>query len=235
MSVNGKVIGKKVFFRDDRIFTIISVVNGMKVPAEKDIEKRGYLPRSAFYDLRPREKQSMLIKLKNKQEITREQMIEVIKSVSSSFSIDKFEGLEDVRYQRLFNKIVTAIVTAVVALLSLLLAGIGIYGILSYSIQIRRFEIGARLAIGAKRTNIFTLIFKDNAGGILIGFGVSVLLLICLFLSFNGYLNTYVSLQMLPLFILTFSLILVVSFLACYLPLRQYINKPVIHSLKGSE
>jgi hypothetical protein len=30
-------------------------------------------------------------------------------------------------------------------------------------------------------------------------------------------------------------LILIVSFLACYLPLRQYINKPVIHALKGSE
>ena len=103
MSVNGKVIGKKVFFRDDRIFTIIGVVKGMKVPAEKDIAKRAYLPRSAVYDLRPREKQSMLIKLKNKQELTREQVIDVIKSVSSSFSIDKFESLGDARYQRLFN------------------------------------------------------------------------------------------------------------------------------------
>jgi len=235
MSVNGKVIGNKVFFRDDRVFTIVGVVKGMKVPAEQDIAKRVYLPRSAVYDLQPREKQSMLIKLKTGQEITRAQVIDVIKSVSSAFSIDKLESLEDVRYQRLFNKIVTAIVTAVVAFLSLILAGIGIYGILSYSIQIRRFEIGARLAIGAKRTNILTLIFKDNAGGILIGFVVSTLLLICLFLSFNGYLNTYISLQMLPLFMLTLSLILVISFLACYLPLRQYINKPVIHSLKGSE
>ncbi len=235
MSVKGKVIGNKVFFRDDRVFTIVGVVKGMKVPAEQDIAKRVYLPRSAVYDLQPREKQSMLIKLKTGQEITRAQVIDVIKSVSSAFSIDKLESLEDVRYQRLFNKIVTAIVTAVVAFLSLILAGIGIYGILSYSIQIRRFEIGARLAIGAKRTNIFTLILKDNAGGILIGFVVSILLLICLFLSFNGYLNTYISLQMLPLFMLTLSLILVISFLACYLPLRQYINKPVIHSLKGSE
>jgi predicted permease len=235
MSVHGKVIGKKVFFRNDRIFTIIGVVKGMKVPAEKDIEKRAYLPRSAVYDLRPREKQSILIKLKNKQEITREQVIDVIKSVSSSFSIDKLESLEAVRYQRLFNQIVTAIVTAVVALLSLMLAGIGIYGILSYSIQIRRFEIGARLAIGAKRINILTLVFKDNAVGILVGFTVSALLLLCLFLNFNHYLHSYISLQMLPLFMLTLSLILIVSFLACYLPLRQYINKPVIHALKGSE
>jgi ABC-type antimicrobial peptide transport system permease subunit len=116
-----------------------------------------------------------------------------------------------------------------------MLAGIGIYGILSYSIQIRRFEIGARLAIGAKRINILTLVFKDNAGGILVGFTVSSLLLLGLFFSFNDSLNPYVSLQMLPLFMLTFSLILIVSFLACYLPLRQYINKPVIHALKGCE
>jgi predicted permease len=235
LSEKGDVIGKKVFFREDRVFTIVGVVKGMKVPAENDIAERAYIPRSSVYDLLAREKKSILIKLKVEQEITRQQVVEIIKNVSSAYSVDKLETLEDVRYQRLFNKIVTAIVTAVVALLSLMLAGIGIYGILSYSIQIRRFEIGARLAIGAKRANIITLIFKDNAGGILIGFGVSALLLLCLFLNFNHYLNPYISLEMLALFMLTLSLILIVSFLACYFPLRQYINKPVIHALKGSE
>jgi predicted permease len=231
----GDVIGKKVFFKGERIFTIIGVVNGMTVPAEQEGGSRVYIPRSAVYDLRPREKQSVLIKLKENQEITREQVVEVIKSISSSFSVDKLEALEYVRHQRLFNQIVTALVTALLSIFSLLLAGIGIYGILSYSIQIRRFEIGARLALGAKRANIFTLIFKDNTGGIFIGFVLSSLLLLCLIFSFNRYLNTYINLQMLSLFILTLSSILAISFLACYLPLRQYINKPVINSLKGSE
>ena len=207
LSKQGDVIGKKVFFKEDRIFTIVGVVKGMKVPAENNIAERAYLPRSAVYDLLAQEKKAMLIKLKGEQKITRQQVIEVIKSVSSAYSVDQLESLENVSYQRLFNQIVTAVVTAVVALLSLILAGIGIYGILSYSIQIRRFEIGTRLALGAKRTNIFTLIFKDNAGGILIGFGVSTLLLLCLFLSFNGYLKTYISVQMLALFMLTLSLI----------------------------
>jgi len=235
LTEKGDVVGKKVFFKDDRIFTIIGVVNGMKVPAEQAVGARVYIPKSAVYDLRPIEKQSVLFKLKENQEITREQVVKVIKSVSSSFSVDKLEALEDVRHQRLFNQIVTTFVTALLSIFSLLLAGIGIYGILSYSIEIRRFEIGARLAIGAKRVNIFTLIFKDNAGGIFIGFVLSSLLLLCLIFSFDRYLNTYINLQMLPLFILTLSSILVISFLACYLPLRQYINKPVIQSLKGSE
>jgi len=235
MSEKGDVIGKKVFFKEDRIFTIIGVVNGMKVPAEKDIEARAYLPRSAVYDLRPREKQSMLIKLKDQQDITREQVIEVIKSVSSSYSIDKLQALDDVRYQRLFSQIVTTLITALVSLLSLLLAGIGIYGILSYSIEIRRFEIGTRLAIGAKRKNIFTLIFKDNAAGVVIGIIASILILMSIFISFDSSLSQYVTLHMLPLFILTLSLILVISYLACYLPLRPFINKPVVHALKGNE
>ena len=235
LSEQGNVIGKKVFFKEDRIFTIVGVVKGMKVPGENNIAERAYIPRSAVFELLAREKKSMLIKLRDEQEITRQQVIEYIKSVSSAYSVDQLETLADVREQRLFNQIVTAVVTAVVALLSLMLAGIGIYGILSYSIQIRRFEIGARLALGAKRTNIVTLVFKDNAGGILIGFAVSALLLLCLFTSFNGDLNPYVSVKILPLYMLTLSLILVISFIACYLPLRQYINKPVIHSLKGSE
>ena len=231
----GQVLGKKVSFTDDHIYTIIGVVKGMKTPEESDIAERAYLPRSAVADLSAVEKMSMLIKLKDQQQLTRKQVIDIIKEVSPSFSVDKLQSLEDVRYQRLFNKIVTTITTALVSFLSLMLAGIGIYGILSYSIQIRRFEIGTRLAIGAKRKNIVKLIFKDNAGGVFIGIVASIFILLGLFISFDGHLNQYISLEMLPLFILTLSLILMVSSMACYLPLRKYINNPVIQSLKGSE
>ena len=228
-----EIIGKKVFFRNDRIYTIIGVVKGIRVPGENNIINRAYIPRSAVYDLRVNEKMSMLIKLNEQQQLTRQQVIEIIKSISSSFSVDRLETLDDIRYQKLFNQITTALITALVSLLSLILAGIGIYGILSYSIEIRRFEIGTRMAIGAKGKDIITLVFKENAGALVVGIVASLFILLGLYLSFSEALTSYISLELLPIFIITLALISLLSFFACYLPLRQYINKPAIHSLRG--
>jgi putative ABC transport system permease protein len=99
----------------------------------------------------------------------------------------------------------------------------------------RRFEIGTRLAIGAKGKDIVNLVFKENAGALFIGVTASLLLLILLYEIFSESLNQYLTLSMLPLFISTLGVISLLSSFACYLPLRQYITRPVVHSLKGGD
>jgi len=91
------------------------------------------------------------------------------------------------------------------------------------------------LAIGAKGKDIVGLVFKDNAGALGLGLAISFVVLLVVYLGFSDSLNTYISLELLPLFILTLGTVSLLSSLACYVPLRQYIKKPVIHSLKGSE
>jgi ABC-type antimicrobial peptide transport system permease subunit len=99
----------------------------------------------------------------------------------------------------------------------------------------RRSEIGTRMAIGAKGKDIVSLVFKDNAGALGLGLVISAVVLLVLYLGFSDTLSAYISLELLPLFIFTLASISLLSSLACYVPLRQYIKKPVIHSLKGSE
>jgi predicted permease len=58
-------------------------------------------------------------------------------------------------------------------LVALLLAGIGVYGLINYSVQQRRQEMGVRLALGAGRREIYALVLKDaiklTLAGLVIG------------------------------------------------------------------
>ena len=68
--------------------------------------------------------------------------------------------------------------------MALLLAAIGIYGVISYSVSERRHEIGLRMALGARSEQVMQLVFREglilSSSGVAIGlagsFGATPLL-----------------------------------------------------------
>jgi ABC-type antimicrobial peptide transport system permease subunit len=67
------------------------------------------------------------------------------------------------------------------AIVSLLLAGVGLYAVLNYSVLQRRREIGIRMAVGSTRTgivrivtlNMFLMIALGGCAGVALGFGAA--------------------------------------------------------------
>ena len=57
-------------------------------------------------------------------------------------------------------------------LISLLMGGAGLYGVMSYSVARRTKEIGVRMAIGAHRTDILRMVLRE--AGLLVGLGLVV-------------------------------------------------------------
>jgi predicted permease len=109
------------------------------------------------------------------------------------------------------------------AVLALLLASVGIYGVISYSVALRVQEIGIRLALGADRRDVLRMVIAQGLGltvaGLVIG-AVGALLLTRLLSSFSHLLYGVRTSD--PLTFMAVSLVLVgVSVLACYLPARR--------------
>jgi ABC-type antimicrobial peptide transport system permease subunit len=65
------------------------------------------------------------------------------------------------------------------AAVALLLAGLGTYGVIAYSVALRRYEIGVRVALGAGDRSVMLLVLREAvmiaAIGLVLGLGASAL------------------------------------------------------------
>jgi putative ABC transport system permease protein len=107
--------------------------------------------------------------------------------------------------------------------LALVLASIGIYGVMSYSVAQRGREIGIRMAVGAGRRDVLRMIIGQGLrltfAGIAIG-AVAALILTRLLSSFSSLLYGVRASD--PVTFIAVSLgLIVVGVLACYIPARQ--------------
>ncbi len=101
---------------------------------------------------------------------------ERIRQLDGQLPIAAVRTLEDVVASSMATPRLTGSVLTVFASLALLLAGIGIFGVLSYVVNQRRQEIGVRLAIGAARGQILALILRGGLSLTLIGIALGLTL-----------------------------------------------------------
>jgi predicted permease len=234
LSEEGSVIGRKLSFgtasEDKYAFKIVGVVSGHKISGQQVIPPRVYRPSSSLF--------TMMIELESGKKLTTAMIKTVFKDVSLLFKIYKVASFVEQKNDKLFSFYITIFVSLMLMLLTILLASIGLYGVLSYTIQMRRFEIGTRLSIGAKRLDIVRLMIKSNTGSFILGLFGSVIVIFVSFFVFNQYINNVLNMALFDVvcfYLLSILFITTIAIFACYLPLRQYLNKPAIYSLKGGE
>jgi ABC-type antimicrobial peptide transport system permease subunit len=106
------------------------------------------------------------------------------------------------------------------AVSALLLAGLGIYGVVTYSVVQREREIGLRIALGARRENIYGLVLREGlfpvVMGALVGTGIAFgLARVAKSLLFE------VSAYNPAIVCLSFGVLMIAGVVACLLPARR--------------
>jgi predicted permease len=175
-----------------------------------------------FLPLRQNFSDGMILYVKTEQDPSA-----ILSSVQAEIhSIDSGLAVEDIRTgikiidQALWWSKVAVEMLAVFGLLALGLASVGLYGIMSYSVNQRRREIGVRMALGAGERNVWLLVLRQGMRLVLTGLTVGVALALLVGHALSRFLYGVSGTD--PFSLVGASLVLlVVALTACYLPARS--------------
>jgi predicted permease len=102
----------------------------------------------------------LFVRAQNPAELSK-QVASVIQSAGQEYAV-KSRTLQDAADQSLVEDRVTAMLSTTFAGLALLLAGIGLFGLMSYDVTRRTREIGIRMALGSQRGAIVRLVMSES-------------------------------------------------------------------------
>jgi predicted permease len=227
LAKDGNVLGMKLLNGGTTIKQVIGVVEDSFDPT-KSKDDQGL---DAFIPYNPWN-MHFLVRLKENAELNRGSLLKQLHEVDANLRVSYFASLGERHQVALHHNKLNASVAAGLTLLALLLAGIGMYGVLSYSSQMRRYEIGVRMALGARTQEIIRLVIKDNMLPISIGIGLSLSLTLVIYFFGKESIRSFNELPILPLLI-TLPILVVTALFASYIPVRKMLLQDPVKALRN--
>ncbi len=147
-------------------------------------------------------------------------MRQALHAVDGQLPIYAIRPLDEIVAERSAERRLSALLIGVFATVALLLAAVGIYGVMSYAVAQRTQEIGIRMALGAERQHVLRMVLRSGTvlalSGIAIGLAAALALarLIAALLFETSTADP-------PTFSAVPVLLLAVALVASYLPARR--------------
>jgi putative ABC transport system permease protein len=154
-----------------------------------------------------------------------------LRAVDADLPLSNVGTMREVAAQSVASRRSTMILLAVFGVLALLLAAAGIYGVMAHLVAQRTSEIGVRMTLGARPSDVLRMILKEGVlqavAGLALGLGGAVLLM----RSFSSMLYQVKPAD--PLTLAAVAVLLITTALfACYVPARRATRVDPVRALR---
>jgi predicted permease len=209
--LGGDILHTRLSTGEGDPYEIIGVVKNITLPNEKAGLPRAYTPVS---------QDSAYFLVKSQGEVSREAIVSSVREVAPSLVVNDYAGLRETYRLALFKQIATLAISSALTVLIVALSGLGIYGIVNNSVRQRRFELGTRIAIGARKNQLLALILRQNLVPIAVGIVVQLALLVAIYVYKGDLVKPYISAELMGVFAINLAIVIGIALNACYLPMR---------------
>ncbi len=221
---NGNVLGKRISFQNNnpKWYEIVGVVGNVKhrgldiqdspelyIPAFQPLFADGNVP--ALYLAVRTKSDPLQVAPAMRSEVA---MLDRDQPIYSLMTMD--QRIADSIAPRRFNMFILGLFAA----LALLLAAIGIYGIMAFSVVQRTHEIGVRMALGASTSDVLKLVMSNGFKLALIGIVIGLVVAFAATRVLSSLLYE-VSARDPVIFVIDAVLLAIAALLACYIPARR--------------
>jgi len=216
-------LGAQLYFaRDEKRahFTIVGVVADAKeYGPDQDAEPAIYMP--ILQKQEPWRRWAAIVVRTNESPLAMGQTLKkAVWTVNPQIPVNKVGPLTDLLTDSLAPRRFNTILLVIFAATALLLAVVGVYGVISYTVTQRTQEIGVRIALGASTMNVFWMVLKQGLGMIAMGIVLGVA---GSFAAGQALVSLLfgVGARDLLTFTVTATLLAIVALLATYIPARR--------------
>lgn len=227
LSPNESIIGKQYEGLNDQIFEVVGVTEDFRHPLyyEQDQGRHFWWPQFAY-------SHALMIEFKPGETWTQEHILDLYRQVHPRMSLWMTLDIEQEYKRLIYLDVVTFWVCISLAIFTLVLASVGIYGVLSYNLQARRFEFGIKMAVGAKAAHLYKIVAKETLLPLVVGMLIATVLAIAVFQGLNSTLSLWLSLNWLYVsFGIAFTL--VIALLSGFKPLHKAIQSDPMKALRS--
>jgi predicted permease len=200
-----------------KLIEIVGVVRDAKYNnLRADVKPMFYMPIEQL----PRTLRSLEVRTKEPLTTIAEPVRRALLEVSTDVMIRRVIPLSDQVDRTLAGERLITSLSVVFGLLALLLASIGLYGVISYSVTQRTREIGIRMALGASERGVVRLVLRQGLTVVLVGVAAGLALVVIATRLISSFLYGLSPLDPITI-VLALLMLGLVALLACYLPAQR--------------
>jgi predicted permease len=218
---NTNPIGGRISADDGQTWIpVVGVVRDAKQSGVRDVAVRRFYSQFAFSKDDAIGSLKLEIRVPGSTALAEQLIRREIKSVDPNVEIESISPVKTLIDDELLQERLIAKLSSAFSLLALILASIGLYGVMSYMTQRRTVEVGIRMALGASQSNVVGIVLKETLLLTMTGLAIGVVVAAFLGRLVSGTLYGVAAFDPLTA-VLASACIFAAGFLASWLPARR--------------